>query len=201
MWFQYRITYPWLLFLERCNCFSIRCDIFCTEIDVLLICMVLMWCDKLSLLSLIKVNYLIATATLPNVSCIGSLPLIHHSTSLLKRMIVEEFLLWCNEICGILELLWHGFNPQAAWHSGLRSWCSHHCSLGGNCGWDLIPSQRTLYASEQPEKKGKKKSMISKHTCVSIYATWVPFLKYTRHITLYCPTMELYCFCLPDFPL
>lgn len=105
---------------------SIRCDIFCTLIDVLLIYMVLMWWDKLSLLSLIKVNYHIAIATLPIVSYTASLPLVDHNTSILKNM-------------------------------------------------------------------------ISKHVCVSIYATQLPFLKYMRHKDFYSPTMELYCFCLPDF--
>lgn len=69
---------------------SIRCDIFCTLIDVLLIYMVLMWCYKLSLLSLIKMNYHIATAALPIVSCIASLPLIHHNISLLKSKFSEQ---------------------------------------------------------------------------------------------------------------
>ena len=26
-----------------------------------------------------------------------------------------------------------------SWHSGLRIWCCHSCSLVLGCGWDLIP--------------------------------------------------------------
>ena len=42
-------------------------------------------------------------------------------------------------------------------HSGLRIWHCCSCSLGGDCGSDLIPSRGTPYAMGQPKKKKKKK--------------------------------------------
>lgn len=45
----------------------------------------------------------------------------------------------------------------AAQHSGSRIWHCGICSVGHNCGWNLIPGPRTQYAMGQPKKKRKKK--------------------------------------------
>lgn len=102
----------------------IRCDIFCTLIDVLLIYMVLKWCDRLSLLSLIKVNYHIATATLPVVSCTDSLPLIHHDTSTLKCVIRENI---CASMCVTRNINFCSSVVERCWF-GLPSFHSRHNS-------------------------------------------------------------------------
>lgn len=100
---------------------SVRCDIFCTLIDVLLIYMVLMCCDRLSLLSLIKVNYHIATATLPVVSCTGSLPLIHQDISTLKRVIREHI---CASRCVTRNINFYS-SAVERYSFGLPSFRSH----------------------------------------------------------------------------
>ena len=41
-------------------------------------------------------------------------------------------------------------------NSGLRIQSFHSCSIGHNCGLDLIPDQGTPYAMEQSKKKKKK---------------------------------------------
>jgi len=41
-------------------------------------------------------------------------------------------------------------------HSGFRIQHCHSCSLGYNCGSDLIPGQGTPYALGQPKKRGGK---------------------------------------------
>lgn len=38
-------------------------------------------------------------------------------------------------------------------HSGLRIPHCHSCSVGCNCGWDLIPGPGTSYATESPKEK------------------------------------------------
>ena len=43
--------------------------------------------------------------------------------------------------------------------SGLRIRCCHSCSLGCNCGSDLIPGLGTPYAKGQPKKRKRKKEM------------------------------------------
>ena len=42
-------------------------------------------------------------------------------------------------------------------HSGLRIWHCHSCSLGHNCGSDLIPGQGIPHATGQSKKKKKRK--------------------------------------------
>ena len=40
--------------------------------------------------------------------------------------------------------------------SGLKTWHCHSCSVGCNCGLDLIPGPGTPYASGQPQKRIKQ---------------------------------------------
>ena len=44
-----------------------------------------------------------------------------------------------------------------AWHSGLRNWHCHSCSLVCCCGLDLIPGLGAPYVKGRPKKKKKKK--------------------------------------------
>ena len=51
-----------------------------------------------------------------------------------------------------------GFQVRSpAWHSRLRIRGCYSCSLGHDCGSDMIPGQRTPYAMWQPKRKKKKK--------------------------------------------
>ena len=65
-----------------------------------------------------------------------------------------ELLLWLNRTgSGILGAL----GQAPAWHSGLRiwHWCTS-CSLGSNCGSDLIPGLGTPYSMGQPKKNKRE---------------------------------------------
>ena len=65
-----------------------------------------------------------------------------------------EFPLWCNGIGSIF-----GGGAQVwslAQQSGLGIWRCCSCSLGPNCGLDLIPDPITPYAAGWPKKKQKK---------------------------------------------
>ena len=44
-----------------------------------------------------------------------------------------------------------------AWHSALRIWRCHNCSLGCDCDSELIPGLGAPHAAGQPKKKKKKK--------------------------------------------
>ena len=66
----------------------------------------------------------------------------------------QEFPLWHKEMGGILST---GTQVQSlAQHSGSRIWQSSSCSLGYNCGSDLIPGPGTPYAVRWPKKKKQK---------------------------------------------
>ena len=60
-----------------------------------------------------------------------------------KKNITPEFPLWWNGIGGISGALGAGLTQ---WHSELRIWCCHSCSIGRNCGSGLIPGPGTPYA-------------------------------------------------------
>ena len=56
------------------------------------------------------------------------------------------FPLWHNRIGGVSGALGSRFDSLAR-HNGLRIWHCHSCSLGQNCGSNLIPGPGTPYAS------------------------------------------------------
>ena len=57
-----------------------------------------------------------------------------------------------------------------AWHSGLRIWHHHSCSIGHHRGSDLVPGLGTPYAMGLPEKKRKEKRRKKKIKHTETYA-------------------------------
>lgn len=57
--------------------------------------------------------------------------------------------------------------PSPVWHSGLRILHCYSCSLGLDCGLDLIPDPGAPYASGWP-KKGKRKKKKKMESLMSV---------------------------------
>ena len=56
-----------------------------------------------------------------------------------------------------------------ALHSGLKIWHCCSCSLGGDCGSDLIPGSGAPYATGWPEMGKKKKIPRREHNLQPIF--------------------------------
>ena len=55
-----------------------------------------------------------------------------------------------------------------AWNGWVRIHCCHSCSLGPNCGSDLIPGLGTPYAAGRPKMKKKKKKRKEKKNSIEL---------------------------------
>ena len=98
---------------------------------------------------------------------------------------------WCNGISGISAALGHRFNPQPS-TVGYRIWRYHSCSVGYNCGLDLIPGQGAPYTMGQPKvekqkvknkKKTPKNLDFPQHSGLRIRIQWLGLLQRHRFNT------------------
>ena len=62
----------------------------------------------------------------------------------------------CSTIGLVVSLECWDTGSIPTWHSGLRIWLCHSCSVGCNLSSDLIPDPETPYATEWPKKKKTK---------------------------------------------
>ena len=71
--------------------------------------------------------------------------------------------------------------PSPPWNKGLRIWCCLSCSIGCNCGSDLIPSLATPYASGGQKRK---KKIVIKKIFLKIAYRGVPVVVQQKRIRL-----------------
>ena len=85
-----------------------------------------------------------------------------------------ELPLWHKGISDVLEAA--GMQVQSpAWHSGLRIWLCHSCSLGHDCGSDLIPGWGAPYAPGVGQNENNNNKIKFTYTFLSIPFSFLHF--------------------------